>query len=170
MIRLIPFACTSSHGEAALITIAATIRWANVRGRLPAARRSATPTHIITRVQRRRRDETVGVIARLDQYHPLLLGPDRIATACKGANGAIPAIANSPATPNAWRPRAVLTPIAGSIPSTRSRTSDAAPIGAGTERQRSNIAARPSGCSKQRCNGSQLSPPVTSNPINVHGP
>src|SRR6202011_3888555 len=39
----------------------------------------------------------------------------------------------SPATPNAWPPRAVLTTIAGSIPSTRSRASGAAPIGTDTE-------------------------------------
>ena len=61
--------------------------------------------------------------------------PGRIATACKGAYGAIPAIANSPATPNAWPQRAELTPIAGSIPCTRSRASGAAPIGTDTERQ-----------------------------------
>jgi hypothetical protein len=42
--------------------IADTIRWPNARHRLPAADCSATPTHI-TRVQRRRRDETVGVSA-----------------------------------------------------------------------------------------------------------
>ena len=52
----------------------------------------------------------------------------RIATACKGAIGAIPAIANSPATPSAWPPRAVLSPIAGSIPTTRSPSSGAATI------------------------------------------
>ena len=38
-----------------------------------------------------------------------------------------------PATPNAWPPRAVLSPIAGSIPSTPSRASSAAPIGTDTE-------------------------------------
>ena len=46
------------------------------------------------------------------------LRPYRIATACKGASGAIPAIASSPATLNAWPPRAALTPIAVSIPGT----------------------------------------------------
>jgi hypothetical protein len=57
-----------------------------------------------------------------------------IATACKDAYGAIPAIANSPATPNAWQARAVLTPIAGSIPSTRSLNNGAVPIATDTER------------------------------------
>jgi hypothetical protein len=51
------------------------------------------------------------------------------------AYGAIRAIANSPATPNAWPPRAVLTPVAGSIPTTRSRASGAATICPDTERQ-----------------------------------
>jgi hypothetical protein len=41
----------------------------------------------------------------------------------QGRNGAIPAIASSPTTPNAWPPRAVLTPIAESILNTRSRAS-----------------------------------------------
>ena len=49
---------------------------------------------------------------------------------------AIPAIANIPATPNAWPPRAVLSPIAGSIPTTRSPASGAATIDPDTERQR----------------------------------
>jgi hypothetical protein len=57
----------------------------------------------------------------------------RIATACKGATMAIPAIANIPATPNAWPPRAVLSPIAGSIPTTRSPASGAATIDPDTE-------------------------------------
>src|SRR3954451_3424414 len=69
-----------------------------------------------------------------DRYRPL---PHRIAyrinSACKGANGAIPEIAGSPATPNAWPRRAVLTPIAGSIPNMRSRPSGVAPIGSDTE-------------------------------------
>src|SRR4051812_31968189 len=63
MTRLFPFACTSSPGEAAPIMIAPTIRWPNARRRLPAAQRSAPPTHT-TLVGRRRRDETVRVIAR----------------------------------------------------------------------------------------------------------
>src|SRR5882757_1433896 len=77
------------------------------------------------------------------QLFLLLLQPDqcrlrlprryRIATACKGAYGAIPAIARSPATPNAWRPRAVLMPIAGSIPNTRLRASGATPVATDTE-------------------------------------
>ena len=64
----------------------------------------------------------------------------RIATACKGAYGAIRAIANSPATPNAWLPRAVLTPVAGSIPAMLSRARGVAIIDADTERQRSTVA------------------------------
>ena len=47
---------------------------------------------------------------------PGLMRAHRIATACKGAIGAIPAIANSPATPNAWPPRAVLSHIADQSP------------------------------------------------------
>ena len=70
---------------------------------------------------------------------PGLMRAHRVATACKGVYGAIRAIANSPATPNAWPLRAELTPIAGSIPSTRSRASGAATIGPDTERQRSNV-------------------------------
>ena len=46
------------------------------------------------------------------QRRPWQLRPDQKAGACKGANGAIPAIANSPATPNAWPPRAVRAPLA----------------------------------------------------------
>ena len=126
MIRLFPFACTSSPGEAALTIAAATIRWTNAGRRLTVRCAASTRTML---VRRRRRDETVGVIAR----SPRLLGPYRICTACKGAHGAIPAIANSPATPNAWPPRAVLLPIAGSTPSTCSRTSGAATIGLDTE-------------------------------------
>ena len=56
------------------------------------------------------------------------------ATACKGAYGAIRAIASSPTTPNARPPRAVQTPIADSIPTTRSRASGAATIGPDTKR------------------------------------
>src|SRR5258708_5161519 len=130
MIQLFPVACTSSPGEAALSLDAATIRWTNAGRRLTV--RCAASTHI-TLVRRRRRDETVGVIVKPDQYRPRLLGRYRIRTACKGAHGAIPATANSPATPNAWPPRAVLLPIAGSIPSTGSRTSGAATIGLDTE-------------------------------------
>ena len=77
--------------------------------------------------------------ARAQTYGPFtapgLIRAHRVATACKGAHGAIRAIANSPATPNAWPPRAELTPIAGSIPSTLSRASGAATIGPDTERQ-----------------------------------
>ena len=62
-------------------------------------------------------------------------GAVRAATACRGANGAIPAIANSPATPNAWPPQAVPTPIAGSIRKPRMRASGVAPIRADTEQQ-----------------------------------
>src|SRR5260221_2939 len=69
MPRVMPFACTSSIGEAALFTIAATIQWASAMHRLPAAQRSATLTHI-TLVLRHRRDETIGVIAKSDQYRP----------------------------------------------------------------------------------------------------
>ena len=77
--------------------------------------------------------------ARAQTYGPRFTAPGlmrahRIATACKGAYGAIRAIANSPTTPNAWPPRAVQTPIAGSIPTTRSRASGAATIGPDTER------------------------------------
>ena len=72
---------------------------------------------------------------------PLGMRAHRVATACKGAYGAIRAIANFPATPNAWTPRAELTPIAGSIPGTRSRASGAATIDHYIERQRSNVAA-----------------------------
>ena len=60
MIRLFPFACTSSPGEAALTIIAATIRWTNAGRRLTVS--SAFPTHI-TLVRRRRGDETIGVIS-----------------------------------------------------------------------------------------------------------
>src|SRR3954452_5884587 len=63
------------------------------------------------------------LLRQSDQYRLRLPRQYRIATACKGAYGAIPAIASSPATPNAWRPRAVLMPIAGSIPNTRLRAS-----------------------------------------------
>ena len=70
---------------------------------------------------------------------PGLMRAHRIATACKGAIGAIPAIANSPATPNAWPPRAVLSPIAGSIPTTRSPASGAATIDPDTERPASDL-------------------------------
>jgi hypothetical protein len=63
-----------------------------------------------------------------DQYRLCLLGQYRIATACKGEYGAIPAIASSPAIPNAWPPRAELTPIAVSILSTYSPASGDAPI------------------------------------------
>ena len=55
---------------------------------------------------------------------------------------AIPAIANIPATPNAWPPRAVLFLIAGSIPTTRSLFSGAATIDPDTERQRSTVAPK----------------------------
>ena len=135
MTRLFPFACMSFPGVAALIMIALTIPWPNARRRLPAAQRSATST-LITPVRRRRRDETAGVIVKSDQIRSRrLLRPYRIVTVCKGAYGAIPAIANSPATPNARPPRAVLLPIVGSIPSTCSRTSGAAPIGTNTERR-----------------------------------
>src|SRR5262245_9595818 len=65
---------------------------------------------------------------------PGLMRAHRVATACKGEYGAIRAIANFPATPNAWPPRSELTPIAGSIPSTRSRASGAATIDPDTER------------------------------------
>jgi hypothetical protein len=68
-----------------------------------------------------------------DQYRLRLLRQYRIATACKGAHGAIPAIASSLATPNAWRPRTVLMLIAGSIPGTRLRASGTVPIAANTE-------------------------------------
>ena len=78
--------------------------------------------------------------ARAQTYCPVptvrgLMSAHRIATACKVAYGAILAIANFPTTPNAWPPRAVLTPIAGSIPATRSRDSGAATIDPDTERQ-----------------------------------
>ena len=61
----------------------------------------AGPTASVRRNDRRYR--------KSDQYRPQLLGPYRIGTACKGAKWAIPAIACSPATPNAWPPRAELT-------------------------------------------------------------
>ena len=74
---------------------------------------------------------------------PGLMRAHRIANASKGAIGAIPAIANSPATPNARPPRAVLPPIAGSIPTTRTTASGAATIDPDTERQRCARAAFP---------------------------
>ena len=52
----------------------------------------------------------------------------------QGRDGAIRAIANSPATPSAWPPRAVLSPIAGLIPATLSRSSGGATIDPDTER------------------------------------
>ena len=61
-------------------------------------------------------------------YGPWAYRAYRIAIACKGATMAIPAIANIPATPNAWPPRAALSPIAGSIPTTRSPANGAATI------------------------------------------
>jgi hypothetical protein len=67
------------------------------------------------------------------RYRRLPLRQYRIATACKGAYGAIPAIASSPATPNAWRAQAVRMPIAGSTPNTRLRASGAVPIATDTE-------------------------------------
>ena len=79
--------------------------------------------------------------ARAQTYGPVPYGPWAYESApnsycLQGRDyGAIPAIANSPATPNAWPPRAVLSPIAGSIPTTRSRASGAATIGPDTERQ-----------------------------------
>src|SRR5262245_51754413 len=117
MTRLFRSACASCHGEAAHITIAPIIRWLNAQRQLQAAQHSATLTPI-TLVQRRRRDEVIGVIAKSDRYHPRL--PGRIATACKDANGAIPVIVNSSAMPNAWRQRSAPTLIAGQILSTRS--------------------------------------------------
>ena len=68
---------------------------------------------------------TVGIVLAAGASPRAEMGPfmapgpiraHRIAIVCKGAYGAIRAIANSPATPNAWPPRAVLTPVAGSIP------------------------------------------------------
>src|SRR5882724_2805441 len=51
-----------------------------------------------------------------DQCHPPpLKRPHRTASVCKAARGVIPAIASSPATSNAWLPRAVPMHIAGSI-------------------------------------------------------
>ena len=68
-----------------------------------------------------------------DQYRLLPHGSAyRIVSACKGGNGAIQAIVNSPATPNVWPRRAVLVLIAGSIPIMRSRPGGLAPIGSDT--------------------------------------
>ena len=78
--------------------------------------------------------------ARAQTYGPALYGPWAYESVpnsycLQGRDMAIPAIANIPATPNAWPPRAVLSPIAGSIPTTRSPSSGAATIGPDTERQ-----------------------------------
>ena len=79
--------------------------------------------------------------ARAQTYGPGFTAPGlmrayRIATACKGATmGLSRQLPISPATPNAWPPRAVLSPIAGSIPTTRSPASGAATIDPDTERQ-----------------------------------
>ena len=54
MTRLFPFACTSSPGGAALMRIARTIQCPNARCRLLAARLSATPTHSMQGLRRRR--------------------------------------------------------------------------------------------------------------------
>jgi hypothetical protein len=72
-----------------------------------------------------------------------LMRAHRVATACKGAYGAIRAIANFPATPNVWPPRAELTPIAGSILSTPSRASGAATIGPDTDLPASDLYFEP---------------------------
>src|SRR5262245_44903687 len=72
-------------------------------------------------------------MARVFTVPRWLMRAYRIATACEGAYGVIPAIANFPVTPNAWPPRAALTPIAVSILSTHSRFGGVATIDLDTE-------------------------------------
>ena len=78
--------------------------------------------------------------ARAQTYGPGFYGPWAYESVpnsycLQGRDYGYPGIANIPATPNAWPPRAVLSPIAGSIPTSRSPASGAATIGSHTERQ-----------------------------------
>lgn len=74
MIRLFPFACTSSVGEAVLIIDAPTIRSINAGQRLTV--RPATSTHIMPVPRARRNGLIRDIIAKSDQAFPCLLLPD----------------------------------------------------------------------------------------------
>ena len=65
---------------------------------------------------------------------PAVTGPDSYCL--QGRQWGYPGNRQFNSYAHAWPPRAVLTPIAGSIPSTRSRTGGTALIGPDTERQR----------------------------------